>query len=146
MNCSSPWRTQLHRPNEIAEATPDASADTGSHDAVLRAVERLRDSVAESVASWAERPPENAFVNAEEFVRAWVHAGVAMPHVGVSDDGEMNFLWNHNRGTHVDLGFHGDGTRSYFARDCDGERYWKDDVPVGGGLTDELLRILVEQD
>ena len=87
---------------------------------------------------------ERALDDAERFVNAWPEAPVAEPDVGLVGDGEVNFLWKHN-GAHVDLGFFGDGTYSYFAKDSQGNRYPGDDVPAERGLVQSLLEILVEQ-
>lgn len=107
--------------------------------------ERVRFGVAADVAETAS--PESlkkALVDAEQFVKAWPDTLVAKPDVGLADDGEVNFFWKH-RGTQVDLGFFGDGTYSYFAKDRHGERYFGDDLPAADGLARELLHVLVEQ-
>ena len=116
---------------------------------VLAAIDRLRESVrlgqvSAVVETGSKESLERALVDAEQFVNAWPGAPVARPDVGLADDGEVNFYWKH-RGTHVDLGFFGDGTYSYFAKDHRGERYFGDDVPAEDGLAAELLQILVEQ-
>ena len=116
---------------------------------VLGAIDRLRESVRLGVASavaetGSPESLERALVDAEQFVNAWPGTPIAKPDVGLADDGEVNFDWKH-AGAHVDLGFFGDGTYSYFAKDDRGERYFGDDVPAGDGLAGELLQILVEQ-
>ena len=114
---------------------------TGSRELVLDRLRRLRRVPEAEQPPWAERPAVRAFDDAEEFVGAWPSVSLQMPNVGLADDGEVNFLWK-SSGTHVDLGFYGDGTFSYFARDCGGVKYAGDEVAAHVGLPAELLAII----
>ena len=87
------------------------------------------------------RPADRAFADAELFVSAWPSVELQIPDIGLADDGEVNFLWKGPE-LHVDLGFYGDGTFSYFARVRDGIRHADDDVAAGLGLPSDLLAIL----
>ena len=92
-------------------------------------------------APWATWPVISAFEDAMAFVRAWPGEALVMPDVGLADDGEVNFLWK-GVDLHVDLGFYGDGTFSYYAKDGDGEEYAGDDVVANVGLPEDLLALL----
>ena len=108
---------------------------------VLHVISELRKRVATERAPWADDVDKRAFGEATQFVRAWSREPVHMPDVGVADDGEVNFLWKQG-GVHVDLGFYGDGTYSYYARDRQDCPYERDDLSPADGLTEELLSIL----
>ncbi len=145
------WSDSLRlRSALVGDESPQrVSSRNGTKSEVLDVIHRLRESVRRSVSSdgWEGASPEaleRALGDAEEFVSGWVGTPVAKPDVGLADDGEVNFFWKHE-GARVDLGFFGDGTYSYFAKDRHGERYFGDDVPAGDGLADELLIILVDQ-
>ena len=63
----------------------------------------------------AEWPSGRAFEDARTFIHALPVSSIPLPHLSFADDGEINFLWNQD-GIHIDLGFYGTGTYSYFAR------------------------------
>ena len=113
----------------------------GVRERVLQVVDGLRNQA--SLAPWA-RPEPRAFDDAVQFVRAWADEPVHMPDIGVAEDGELNFLWKAGAQgqVHVDLGFYGDGTYSYYAAYGQGREYERDDVSPSEGLTEELLTIL----
>ena len=108
---------------------------------VLERIAGLRDTSEDERAPWATWPDERAFEDAVTFVKAWSSSTIRMPDVGLADDGEVNFLWE-GADMHVDLGFYGDGTFSYYARDGDRKEYTDDDVPAHVGLPKDLLAIL----
>ena len=108
---------------------------------VLERIAGLRDTSEDERAPWATWPDERAFEDAVTFVKAWSSSTIRMPDVGLADDGEVNFLWE-AADMHVDLGFYGDGTFSYYARDGDRKEYADDDVPAHVGLPKDLLAIL----
>ena len=120
---------------------PALAALPGSRELVLDRLRRLRRAPEAEQPPWAECPLDRAFDDAEEFVTAWPSVALQMPNVGLAEDGEVNFLWE-GRGLHVDLGFYGDGTFSYFARDPGGLRYAGDDVAAVLGLPADLIAIL----
>ena len=66
---------------------------------------------------------------------------ILSPHLSFADDGEINFLWNQD-GIHIDLGFYGTGTYSYFARGKHDEGFYEDDIPASDGLTGSLVALL----
>ena len=108
---------------------------------VLERIARLRGTSEDERAPWATWPDERAFEDAVTFVKAWSSNTIRMPDMGLADDGEVNFLWE-GADMHVDLGFYGDGTFSYYARDGDRKEYTDDDVPAHVGLPKDLLAIL----
>lgn len=108
---------------------------------VLERIARLRHTPENERALWTTWPDEPAFDDAEAFARAWPSNGLRTPDVGLADDGEVNFLWE-GASMHVDLGFYGNGTFSYYAKDGDGKEYTDDDVPAHVGLPTDLLAIL----
>ena len=73
-------------------------------------------------------PTNQAYKDAILFLKV-LPTGSLLPSIGFADDGEVNFSWKQN-GIHIDLGFYGDGTYSYFAKDSEGNKYYGDDVPV----------------
>ena len=124
-----------------AVTQPLVGPRTRSQERVLARLGQLRSAPQSEQPPWVERPEDRAFADAEEFVTAWRPVEIQMPDVGLADDGEVNFLWKGPE-LHVDLGFYGDGTFSYFARDGDGVRYADDDVVAGLGLPPDLLALL----
>ena len=107
---------------------------------VLERIARLRGTSEDERASWATWPDERAFDDAVTFVNAWTSSTIRRPDVGIADDGEVNFLWT-RPDLHVDLGFYGDGTFSYYAKDGDGDVYLGDDVVASAGLPKDLLAL-----
>lgn len=110
---------------------------------VIASLSMLKETPIENRKHWAKWPLDAAFDDATEFVKSWVDRAIRIPDIGIADDGEVNFLWKHE-GIHVDLGFYGDGTFSYYARDSEGKEITGDDVPARKGLTAELVRIIRE--
>lgn len=83
-------------------------------------------------------PSPEAFDDAFEFMSHLdLNTHSIMPSIDVADDGEINFFWK-SEGLHIDLGFYGTGTYSYFARRSNGESFKGDDIPASHGLTEEL--------
>ena len=64
-----------------------------------------------------------------------------LPHISLADDGEGNFAWS-GGAIHIDLGFYGTGTLSFYGRDSGGKEFFGDDVPVASELLDELALLL----
>ena len=89
----------------------------------------------------AEWPSDRALADARAFIHVLPIYSILLPHLSFADDGEINFLWNQD-GIHIDLGFYGTGTYSYFARGKDDEGFYEDDLPVSDGLTDALIALL----
>ncbi len=86
-------------------------------------------------------PDAQAFGDADTFIRRLPLASIPMPEIGLADDGEVNFLWESD-GVHVDLGFYGTRTFSFFARDGDGAGIHGEDVPASHGLPREITALL----
>ncbi len=86
-------------------------------------------------------PDPQALQDARAFVLSLPNGLVHLPDVGLADDGEVNFLWKDAR-IHVDLGFYGCGTFSYYARDDKGNEYLEDECRVAHGLPSDLTALL----
>lgn len=87
-------------------------------------------------------PPETqALRDARTFVLSLPNGLVHLPDVGLVDDGEVNFLWK-DAGIHVDLGFYGCGTFSYYAHDEKGNEYLGDECCAANGLPSDLTALL----
>ena len=86
-------------------------------------------------------PCPEALRDARTFVLILPRRTAHLPDIGLADDGEVNFLWK-NVGLHIDLGFYGSGTFSYYARDEDGKEYLADECRVSDGLPSDLTALL----
>ena len=86
-------------------------------------------------------PCPQALRDARTFVLSLPRPLVHLPDIGLADDGEVNFLWK-NAGLHIDLGFYGSGTFSYYARDENGKEYLADECRVSHGLPSDLTALL----
>ena len=106
---------------------------------VVERLDTLRSDPESEQPSWAIRPKDQAFIDAQNFVSTWPSEGIPMPNVGLADDGEVNFLWEGPR-LHVDLGFFGDGTYSCYAR-APGIRVRVDEVSARHGIFPALQEI-----
>lgn len=87
-----------------------------------------------------EFPDDVAFRDAGAFVNRLPFPLAALPHISLADDGEVNFAWDD--GLHIDLGFYGTGTFSYYARSADGREHFGDDVPADSALPPVLESLL----
>ena len=102
----------------------------------------LRETPAENRFPGADWPTPHAFDEAERFIGDLPLATMrSLPAIYAAHDGEVNFLWKNND-LHVDLGFYGDGTYSYYARGSDGRELMGDDLKTNQGLDDELVKLL----
>ena len=92
------------------------------------AIQRIEDiRRSRSKLQFDEWPNRRAFFDAIRFAKS-LRGMDLRPTISVADDGELNFLWD--SGTlHVDLGFYGDGSYSYYARDGEGKEFFGDNVP-----------------
>ena len=91
----------------------------------------------------AEWPSEKAFEDAYVFIQHLDLTSIPVPTITLADDGEVNFLWKYEP-THVDLGFYGTGTYSYFACNKDGRESIGEIVPVNRGLLPEVIQLFPE--
>ena len=109
---------------------------------LARRLERLR-SVPQSERWPVGEPPDAAaFSDARTFLDRLTFPLVALPHISLADDGEVNFVWD-CEGVHIDLGFYGTGTFSYYARGADGREHYGDDLSVGRPLPADLAFLLL---
>ena len=111
---------------------------------ILPLLERLSELRSLPVAErWprADWPDEQAFWDAGKFTERLPVPLKAKPHISLADDGEVNFAWSHE-GTHIDLGFYGTNTFSYYARDKNGGEWFGDEIPVASALPKELKVLL----
>ena len=86
-------------------------------------------------------PKSHALRDARTFILKLPRELAYLPNIGVAADGELNFLWKQD-GLHVDLGFFGTGTFSYYARDSGGNEYLEDERLASQGLPSELTALL----
>ena len=91
---------------------------------------------------WPEAvwPTPQAFRDAKNFIRKLPLDSIPMPNIGLADDGEVNFLWDHDGG-HVDLGFYGTGSYSYFACGKTGNKIYAEDALVSDDFPGEILAL-----
>ena len=86
-------------------------------------------------ATW---PTSQAFRDAEIFISKLPLDSIPMPDMGLADDGEVNFLWKEG-GVHVDLGFYGTGSYSYFACGKTGNKIYAEDALVSDDFPGDIL-------
>lgn len=86
-------------------------------------------------------PSDQSFEDARQFITKLPSSNVHIPNIGLADDGEVNFLWKQN-GIHIDLGFYGDGTYSYYARRTGESGFYGDNIPVGQELPNALSALI----
>ncbi len=91
----------------------------------------------------AEWPNEKAFEDAYIFIQHLDLTLIPIPIITLADDGEVNFLWKYDP-VHVDLGFYGTGTYSYFACHKDGRESIGENVPASEGLLTEIIQFFLE--
>ena len=108
---------------------------------LARRLEQLRATPEPERWPSGEFPNDAAFRDAKAFIDWLPFPLVDLPHVSLADDGEVNFAWD-DGGLHIDLGFYGTGTFSYYARSADVQEYFGDDVPAGSALPPTLESLL----
>ena len=126
--------------DSLISEMPDLIWLTG-HQRLLQRLETLGSRPESERWPSAEWPSDRALADARAFIHALPIYSILLPHLSFADDGEINFLWNQD-GIHIDLGFYGTGTYSYFARGKDDEGFYEDDIPVSDGLADALIALL----
>jgi hypothetical protein len=126
--------------SSLAPLVADFTSPPGNRTLLLRleALELRPESERWPAAEW---PGGRAFEDARTFIHALPASSIPLPHLSFADDGEINFLWDQD-GIHIDLGFYGTGTYSYFARGKDDEEFYDDDVPASDGLPYDLVALL----
>ena len=105
---------------------------------LIAQLEEIQQTSADKRWPGAVWPNSEAFNEAKMFIRS-LPDFAPMPNMGLADDGEVNFLWK-NDGIHIDLGFYGEGTYSYFARDKNGQKFHGDDSLPSKGLPSEIIK------
>ena len=88
-------------------------------------------------------PNVKAFEDASIFIQHVDLGSIPMPIISLADDGEVNFLWKYDP-VHVDLGFYGTGTYSYFACHKDGRELIGEIVPACRGLVPEIIQLFLD--
>ncbi len=86
-------------------------------------------------------PSAQAFKDAESFILKLPLTRTGMPSINVASDGEVNFCWS-NDDTHIDLGFFGNGTYSYYGR-SPGKEIIGEKVETNSEVPDDLLGIAI---
>ena len=89
----------------------------------------------------ADWPTRKAFEDAWQFTKQLPENLKELPHISLADDGEVNFAWSSDA-IHIDLGFYGTGTFSYYGRDSDAREVFGDDISVTSSLPEELTSLL----
>jgi hypothetical protein len=105
--------------------------------------DRLRDLKAKYSSPWLPgslAPKESAFENAKQFVRTMPLMQIVNPSIHVAADGEVTFEWKQDK-FHIDLGFYGDNTFSYYATKIGQEPLFGDELPVEQGIPQELVAV-----
>ena len=89
----------------------------------------------------ADWPDKKAFEDAWQFTKQLPENLKELPHISLAYDGEVKFAWS-GGAIHVDLGFYGAGTFSYYGRDSDGREVFGDDIPVTSSFPKDLAALL----
>ena len=100
---------------------------------LVRRLEQLRSVSGGERCPSSASPDDAAFHDARVFLDKLPFPLAALPHISLADDGEVNFAWD-GEGVHIDLGFYGTGTYSYYARGSDGQERFGDDLSVSQPL------------
>ena len=108
---------------------------------LARRLEQLRSTPERERWPSSEAPDDAAFRDARVFLDKLPFPLAALPHISLADDGEVNFAWD-GEGVHIDLGFYGTGTYSYYARGSDGQEHFGDEVPAASSLPTDLDALL----
>ena len=107
---------------------------------LLAQLEKLKKTPKKERWPGATWPTSQAFRDAEIFIRKLPLDSIPMPDMGLADDGEVNFLWKEG-GVHVDLGFYGTGSYSYFACGKTGNKIYAEDALVSDDFPGEILAL-----
>ena len=118
---------------------PLGHADKLNRD-LLAQLEKLKKTPKEERWPGATWPTSQAFRDADIFISKLPLDSIPMPDMGLADDGEVNFLWKEG-GVHVDLGFYGTGSYSYFACGKTGNKIYAEDALVSDDFPGEILAL-----
>ncbi len=89
-------------------------------------------------------PTKRALKDAEIFIASLPLLQVPEPDIRFADDGEVNFLWLGGN-VHLDLGFYGTGTYSYFGCNAEGKEIQGENVSASEGLIPAIENILTNR-
>ena len=135
-------RAAEHSIEEAAIAVHSARRPTSAGHEMIARLESLRHTTADERWPGAVWPSDKAFDAARSFIECLPERLSVVADIGLADDGEINFVWK-TESVHVDLGFHDEGSCSYFARDgADGE-FLVDDFVSDQGLPLEITNLLI---
>ena len=107
---------------------------------LLAQLEKLKKTPKKERWPGATWPTAQAFRDAAIFIRKLPLDSIPIPDMGLADDGEVNFLWKEG-GVHVDLGFYGTRTYTYFARGKDGRPIDGENILASEGLPSEIVEL-----
>jgi hypothetical protein len=114
-------------------SSPTFSADSTPTKDLL---DRIRDLKRRYAQAWTPNgtiPKEDAYRDAKDFVLTLPLARIVRPSIHIAGDGEVNFEWR-GEDFHIDLGFYGNRTFSYYATKRGSEPLFGDDIPVKSGI------------
>jgi hypothetical protein len=106
---------------------------------LLNRVRYLQDTYVTPYEPGGILPSTQAFKDAESFILKLPLTRTGMPAINVASDGEVNFSWS-GPNTHIDLGFFGNGTYSYYGRGA-GTEVTGENVAAKSDVPNDLLRI-----
>lgn len=117
-----------------------ASSQTNS---VVRSIRKLALLEDNWHSPQSKAPTAKSIEDAERFAREIDWKSSLQPMVSAAEDGEVNFYWK-NESIYIDLGFHGDGTYSFFAKLDNGETLVGDDIPARAGSATLQIKNLIK--
>jgi hypothetical protein len=85
-------------------------------------------------------PSEKAVEDAVDFIRK-LPKQVALPRSGLAGDGEVGLFWK-SEFLFIDVGFLGDHTYSFYARNAEGKEYYGDDIQLDEELPEGLINAI----
>lgn len=91
----------------------------------------------------SKAPTFQSIEDAERFAREIDWKSSLQPMISAAEDGEVNFYWK-SESIYIDLGFHGDGTYSFFAKLDNGETLVGDDIPARAGNATLQIKNLIK--
>jgi hypothetical protein len=103
--------------------------------------DRLKDLKTRYLRAWIPNtiaPKEMAFQDARGFILSLPLMQIVRPSINIAGDGEVNFEWK-GPDYHIDLGFYGDQTFSYYATKNGQKPLFGDEIPIKNGIPKELI-------
>ncbi len=106
----------------------------------IRQISKIKDD-------WAGKGTVGATLEAcneaEIFLSQLPLNNIALPHISLAEDGELNFTWNTDAGK-IDVGFYGEGFYSYYAVSSAGTEYFANNLPITETLSDKAIKIITK--